>query len=66
MGDDNNKKVEVSFIELENSYGNIYKVTRRITSMAAPETRIFRKKADAVKQFNEWLANYLLFVLGGL
>jgi len=49
------KKWEVSIIEIENSIGKKYKVTRRIPEMSVAETKVFRSKQDAKKQFEEWL-----------
>ncbi|MBW2992708.1 hypothetical protein KY345_05820 [Candidatus Woesearchaeota archaeon] len=50
-----NSKWEVSIIEVENSVGKKYKVTRRIPEMSIAETRIFRSKKEAKQQFDEWL-----------
>jgi len=49
------KKWEVSIIEIENSIGKKYKVIRRIPEMLVAETKIFRSKEEAKKQFDEWL-----------
>jgi len=49
------KKWEVSIIELENSIGKKYKVTRKIPDMLVSETKVFRSKQEAKKQFDEWL-----------
>jgi len=49
------KKKEVSIIELENDIGKKYKVTKRIPEMLVDETKIFRSKEEARKQFDEWL-----------
>ena len=49
------KRWEVSIIEIENRIGKKYKVTRRIPSMSVAETKVFRSKEDAKKQFEEWL-----------
>ena len=48
-------KWEVSISELENSEGLKYKVTRRIAELSVAETRMFRTKKEATKQFDEWL-----------
>jgi hypothetical protein len=48
-------KWEVSMIELEGSEGKQYKVTRRISELSVSETKVFRSKEDAIKQFEEWL-----------
>ena len=49
------KKWEVSIIELENHKGKKFKVTRRIPHMSVAETKIFKSKKQAIKQFDEWL-----------
>ena len=49
------KNWEVSIIEIENHIGKKYKVTRRIPDMSVAETKVFRSKQDAKKQFDEWL-----------
>ena len=49
------KKWEVSIIGIENAIGKKYKVTRRIPEMSVSETRVFRSKEEAKKQFDEWL-----------
>jgi len=49
------KKWEVSIIELENSEGKKYKVTKRLPDLLVAETKIFKSKEEAKKQFNEWL-----------
>ena len=49
------KKWEVSIIEFENDVGKKYKVTRRLPYMSVAETKVFKKKEDAKKQFEEWL-----------
>jgi len=48
-------KWEISIIELVNSLGKKYKVTRRLPQMSVSETKVFRSKDDAKQQFNEWL-----------
>ncbi len=45
------KKWEVSIIEIENSIGKKYKVMKRIPEMSVAETKVFRSKEDAKKQF---------------
>ena len=49
------KKWEVSIVELENSVGKKYKVTRKISDLSVSETEVFRSKEEAKKQFDEWL-----------
>ena len=48
-------KKEISIIEIENDIGKKYKVTRRIPELSISETRVFRSKEEAKKQFDEWL-----------
>ncbi len=50
------KKWELSFAELENTIGKIFKVTRRMPDMGVAETKMFRSRDEAIRQFNEWLA----------
>ena len=50
-----NKKWEVSVMELENSTGKKFKVTRRVLEMSVAETKLFKTKEKAKKQFDEWL-----------
>ena len=49
------KKWEISLIEFENSEGKNYKVTRRLPHLSIAETKIFKSKEEAKKQFEEWL-----------
>lgn len=49
------KKWEVLIIEIENDVGKKYKVTRRVPEMSVAETKVFRSKEEAKKQFDEWL-----------
>ena len=49
------KNWEVSIMEIENHFGKKYKVTRRLPEMLVAETKIFRSKEEAKKQFDEWL-----------
>ena len=41
--------------EIENSVGKLFKVARRLPEMSVAETKVFRAKKEAVRQFNEWL-----------
>ncbi len=50
-----NKKWEISIIELQNSKGKKYKVTRRLPELGVSETRIFSSKKEAKQLFDEWL-----------
>jgi hypothetical protein len=50
-----NKKWEISIIELQNSKGKKYKVTRRLPELGVSETKIFSSKEEAKQLFNEWL-----------
>lgn len=47
---------EISIIELANSIGRKYKVTRRLPGFSVSETKVFRNKDEAKKQFDEWIA----------
>lgn len=49
------KKWEISFVEFENYAGKKYKVTRRMPGLSVAETKVFRSKKKAKKQFDEWL-----------
>jgi len=49
------KKWEISIIKLEDNIGKKYKVTRRLPNLSVAETKIFRSKEEAKKQFDEWL-----------
>ena len=49
------KKWEVSIIELQNKEGKKFKVTRRFPSMSISETKVFKTKEKAKKQFKKWL-----------
>ncbi len=51
----NKVKWEVSILEIENTIGKKYKVTRRLSDSSIAETIIFRLKEDAIKKFQEWL-----------
>lgn len=48
-------KWEVTISEFEGAEGKKYKVTRRMPEMLVAETRIFKTKEAARKQFEEWL-----------
>jgi hypothetical protein len=49
------KKWEVPLIELQNGSGKKFKVTRRLPELLVAETKVFRTKAQAKKQFETWL-----------
>ena len=49
------KKWEVSIVELKNNGTKKFKVTRRIPELSVAETKFFRTKEEAKKQFGEWL-----------
>ncbi|MBU2639461.1 MAG: hypothetical protein KKG75_02000 [Nanoarchaeota archaeon] len=49
------KKWEISIIELEDSLGKKYKVTRCLPELSVAETKVFRSKTAALKQFNLWI-----------
>lgn len=46
---------EVTIIEIENHIGKKYKVTKRIPELSVAETKVFESKAEAKRQFDEWL-----------
>ena len=50
-----NKKWEVTIIELEDPQGKRYKVTRRVPEMGVAETKFFATLEEARSQFEEWL-----------
>ena len=52
------EKWEISLIELENTKGKKYKVTRRMPSLKIAETKIYRSKETAKKQFDEWVKSH--------
>lgn len=49
------KKWEVSMMEFQNGGGKKFKVTRRLPRMSVAETKVFKTKEEAKKQFEEWL-----------
>ncbi len=49
------KKWEITFMELENDVGKKFKLTRILPDMSVAETKVFRSKEEAKKQFDEWL-----------
>lgn len=49
------KKWEVSIMELQDSIGKKFKVTRRLAEMLVAETKMFKSKKKAKKQFDNWL-----------
>lgn len=49
------KKWEISIMELKNHLGKEYKVTRRLSDLSIAETKVFRSKKEAKKQFEDWL-----------
>lgn len=50
-----NKKWEVSIIELQEQEGKKYKVTHRVPEMGVAETKFFKTLNEARQQFEEWL-----------
>ncbi len=54
-GDFMANKWEVSILEIEDEQGKKYKVTRRYMETSICETKIYRNKSKAKKQFLEWL-----------
>ena len=51
----NTKKWEITIMELRNGVEKKYEVTRRFPSLAVSETKLFRTREEARKQFDEWL-----------
>lgn len=49
------KKWEISIIELQNTKGKKYKVTRRLPELGVSETRVFTSKKKAKELFDDWL-----------
>ena len=49
------KNWEISIIELKNHKGKKFKVTRRYPELSVAETKLFKSKEKAKKQFEEWL-----------
>lgn len=49
------KKLEVSFIEIQNHFGKKFKVTRRLPEMSVAETKVFTEKKKAKRLFDDWL-----------
>jgi len=49
------KKWEVSIMELKTNKSKKFKVTRRHSDISVAETKFFKSKKEAIKQFNEWL-----------
>ncbi|MBT4540256.1 hypothetical protein HOC35_01965 [Candidatus Woesearchaeota archaeon] len=49
------KKQEISIIQLVNHIGEKFKVTKRVPEMSVSETKVFRSKQEAIKQFEDWL-----------
>jgi len=49
------RRCEISIIELTNTVGKKFKVTKRVPDMCVSETKIFRSKKKAKKQFDDWL-----------
>lgn len=50
-----NRKWEVSIIELKSDKCKKFKVTRKISEMSLSETKIFSNKEEAKRQFDEWM-----------
>ena len=49
------KKWEISITEFQNHLGKKFKVTRRLPELSVAETKLFKNKRKAKKQFDEWL-----------
>jgi len=41
--------------EFETSNGPEWKVTRRLPELTVAETKVFKSKEEAIKQYEEWL-----------
>ncbi len=46
---------QVSILKFQDKDGAKFKVTRRLVALSIAETRIFKDKKKAEKQFLEWL-----------
>tara|TARA_Y100000310_G_scaffold320251_1_gene376502 strand:- start:1661 stop:1840 length:180 start_codon:yes stop_codon:yes gene_type:complete len=55
MQEHSTKKWEVSITEVENSVGKLYKVTKHVPDLPVSETKVFRSKEEAKRQFDVWL-----------
>jgi hypothetical protein len=42
-------------MEFQNDEGKKYKVTKRVPEMSVSDTKMFRNKDEAKRQFEEWL-----------
>ena len=49
---------EISIIELENSIGIKWKVTKRLPPYSLAETKVFRSKEEAKQQLEKWLVEH--------
>ena len=49
------KRWEVSIIRFWDENGHKYKVTRRLPEISVAETKVFKSKKRAKKQFDDWL-----------
>ena len=49
------KRWEISIIEVEDTEGSKFKVTRRIADYSVAETKFFTSKKKAKQQFEQWL-----------
>lgn len=49
------KKWEISIMELKNNKGKRFKLTRRLPNLSVAETKFFRSRKKAKKQFEDWL-----------
>ena len=49
------KNWEVTIKEFQSKKGKRYKVTRRMPEMKVADTKMFKNKEEALRQFNEWL-----------
>lgn len=49
------ENIEVTIMELENTVGKLYKVSKRVPEFGVSETKVFRLKEDALRQMEFWL-----------
>ena len=49
------KNWEVTIKEFQSKKWKRYKVTRRMPEMKVADTKMFKNKEEALRQFNEWL-----------
>ncbi len=47
--------IEVTMTHMKSENESFYKVTKRIPELSVSETKVFKTKKEALRQFNEWL-----------